>query len=106
MTPERWRQIKDVFQAALERGTAERDAFLTSSCGDDASLRCEVESMIAAHRDAARLVRLLHSRTSEHFTQRPSPTRPSSSAVASVRTKSFRLLARAAWAPCIELKEP
>jgi hypothetical protein len=29
MTPERWRRIKDIFQAAPERCISERDAFLT-----------------------------------------------------------------------------
>src|SRR2546426_8626698 len=54
MTPERWRQITGIFYAALARDEADRAAFVTSSCGDDAALRREVESMIAAHQNAGR----------------------------------------------------
>ena len=52
MTPERWRQITGIFHAALSRQADERAAFVAANCGDDALLRNEVESMLAAH-DAA-----------------------------------------------------
>jgi serine/threonine protein kinase/tetratricopeptide (TPR) repeat protein len=52
MTPERWRQIKDLFDAVAEKTPDERSGYLTSSCGDDAELRREVESLIAAYGDA------------------------------------------------------
>jgi hypothetical protein len=32
MTPERWKQIDELAQAALERGVAERAAFLDEGC--------------------------------------------------------------------------
>ncbi len=48
MTPERWRQITEIFHAALVRDEADRAAFVVSSCGDDDGLRREVESMLAA----------------------------------------------------------
>ncbi len=51
MTPERWQQLKRIFQSALERNPAERAAFLTQACGDPA-LRREVESLIASHNQA------------------------------------------------------
>ncbi len=54
MTPERSRQIAATFHAALARGEADRAAFVASSCGDDAALRREVESMITAHQNAGR----------------------------------------------------
>jgi hypothetical protein len=47
MTPERWRQIEEIFQAAVERDDAERDDYLNETCGDDADLRREVESLLA-----------------------------------------------------------
>jgi serine/threonine protein kinase len=47
MTPERWRQVENIFQTAAEIDGAERDAFLTEACGDDAELRYEVESLLA-----------------------------------------------------------
>jgi serine/threonine protein kinase len=57
MTPERWRQITEVFQAALARDTVSRDAFLDERCRDDASLREEVATLLAAHLDASALDR-------------------------------------------------
>src|SRR5438034_11098567 len=54
MTPERWRQITAIFDAALAHDEAERAAFVASSCGSDAALRCEIESIIAAHQNAGR----------------------------------------------------
>jgi len=54
MTPERWRQITNIFHSALARGEADRGAFLASMCGSDSGLRRQVESMIAAHHEAGR----------------------------------------------------
>ena len=47
MTPERWREVERLCDAALERDSKQRAAFLAASCGDDAALRCEVESLLA-----------------------------------------------------------
>lgn len=52
MTPERWRQIEDLYQAALERDATERAAFLDEACAGDEELRCEVESLLAADEEA------------------------------------------------------
>src|SRR5437879_492947 len=49
MTPERWQQIKEIFQSALDRAPRDRSAFLANACGGDESLRQEVESLIASH---------------------------------------------------------
>src|SRR5206468_6907357 len=48
MTPEAWQRVKAVFDAARERPPGERARFLDSACGADASLRAEVESLLAA----------------------------------------------------------
>jgi len=52
MTPERWQQVKQIFQSALERKPAERSAFVAQVCGHDAVLRSEVESLISSHYQA------------------------------------------------------
>src|SRR5882724_3605298 len=52
MNPERWRQIDELFLAALEHDDEERAAFLDEACGGDESLRKEVESLIASHEQA------------------------------------------------------
>jgi len=49
MTPERWQQVKEIFQAALDRAPVERTAFLNDACGGDELLRQEVESLISSH---------------------------------------------------------
>lgn len=49
MTPERWKQVTDLFHAALERDASERAAFLASATTGDPDLRREVESLLAAH---------------------------------------------------------
>jgi serine/threonine-protein kinase len=48
MTPELWQRIKAVFDAALQFPPSERAKFLDTACGADASLRAEVESLLAA----------------------------------------------------------
>jgi serine/threonine protein kinase/TolB-like protein/Flp pilus assembly protein TadD len=52
MTPERWQQLKQIFQSALERNPAERSAFLRQACAGDPALRSEVESLISSHDQA------------------------------------------------------
>ncbi len=48
----RWKQIKEVYDRALDLCGNERDGFLAEACGDDDDLRREVESLLAAHEDA------------------------------------------------------
>ena len=52
MTGSRWQQVKAVLQAALEQDPDTRAAFVLETCGDDAALRAEVESLLAAHERA------------------------------------------------------
>ncbi len=52
MTPERYQQINRLFHEALEQTGEHRAEFLRQACGDDQSLRLEVERMIAAHEHA------------------------------------------------------
>jgi serine/threonine protein kinase/tetratricopeptide (TPR) repeat protein len=49
MTPERWQRVKELFQSALAQQQDGRAAFLANACADDASLRVEVESLVAAY---------------------------------------------------------
>src|SRR5262245_22952708 len=52
MDAKRWGQIKEVYDHALDLGGEERESFLAETCADDADLRREVESLLAAHEDA------------------------------------------------------
>jgi serine/threonine protein kinase len=49
VTPKQWQQVKELFEAALERGPSERAAFLAQACQGDESIKREVESLLAAH---------------------------------------------------------
>ena len=46
MKSERWRQVDELFEQALERAPEERARFLDAACAADASLRREVEEML------------------------------------------------------------
>jgi serine/threonine protein kinase len=48
ITRERWQRIKAIFDSAQACAPAERASFLEKTCGDDESLRREVESLLAA----------------------------------------------------------
>src|SRR6266404_2895584 len=49
MSPERWQQVKEIFDSALQYEPAERARFVSEACGEDVALRREVESLIASH---------------------------------------------------------
>jgi len=48
MTPERWRRVEEVFNAAVELPKERRSAFVHEACGSDLELRREVESLLAS----------------------------------------------------------
>ncbi len=49
MTPERFRQVRNVFEAALEKAPSARADFLAEAAASDADLRAQVERMLEAH---------------------------------------------------------
>src|SRR5262245_54519675 len=51
MTPERSRQVTEVFRAVLTRDASVRASYLDQACVGDRPLRDEVEAMLAAHQD-------------------------------------------------------
>ena len=48
---EHWQQIESLFQEALQRPAAERDAFLRQACATDSDLLREVQSLVENHRE-------------------------------------------------------
>jgi eukaryotic-like serine/threonine-protein kinase len=46
MTPDRWRQIEEIFNAALDLSPDERPSFINSKCGDT-ELKAEVEKLLS-----------------------------------------------------------
>ena len=110
MTDERWPRVKALFQAAVERPTEERDAFLAAATGDDAALRREVESLLTSDTsDASFLDRLPVASASvladplAALRRRWIPrslTQSSPRVFASAPTKSSPRSVRAPWARC------
>jgi serine/threonine protein kinase len=49
LTPERWVQIRQIFDGALERPQQDRAAYLRVVCARNDQLRKEVESLLASH---------------------------------------------------------
>ena len=56
MTPERWQQVEEVLQAALDRAPVDRAAFLEQACKGDAALRTETSSLVSAYESAAEFI--------------------------------------------------
>jgi serine/threonine protein kinase len=52
MTPQRWQQIREIFEAALEHSLEDREGFLARASGDDEALHREVISLLASHEEA------------------------------------------------------
>jgi serine/threonine protein kinase/Tol biopolymer transport system component len=46
MEPERWKRVETIFHGALREPSERRAGFLRDACGDDESLRREVESLL------------------------------------------------------------
>ena len=49
LTPQRWAQIREVFESAVEHPSQERADILKALCGRDLQLREEVEGLLASH---------------------------------------------------------
>ena len=52
VNPRHWQQVKEVFEATLERPPEERSRFIEGACAGDAALREEVESLLKSHEEA------------------------------------------------------
>jgi eukaryotic-like serine/threonine-protein kinase len=55
MTPHRWRQIGELFEAAVRIAPAGREAWLRAACGEDDDLRAEVGRLLAQDERANRV---------------------------------------------------
>ena len=49
MTPQLWARLQPLFNAAVEKPPAEREAFIAAACGDDLELHRELAALVEAH---------------------------------------------------------
>lgn len=56
MTPERWQQVKEIFNSAISYRSDERSDFISRMCSDDEELRSEVESLIRSHEKSGEFI--------------------------------------------------
>jgi serine/threonine protein kinase len=56
MTPERWRQVEEIFQAALDLFGEERNRYLSEACLNDTQLKRDVESLLTQYDSAGALL--------------------------------------------------
>ncbi len=56
MNAARWSEVKQVFDKAVDLEAAERASYLDTACADDADLRREVDSLMAAHAQAGAFI--------------------------------------------------
>src|ERR1043166_1176513 len=56
MTSERWQQVEEVLQAALDRPPPERASFLNEACSGDDELRREASSLVDAYDEAGNFI--------------------------------------------------
>ena len=56
MTPERWRQVEEIFQAALDLSPGERTRYVSEVCKEDAELKRDVEVLLSQYDSAGELL--------------------------------------------------
>src|SRR5688572_1866246 len=56
MNAERWKRVKELFDAVVELDPIERDRFLDRACESDGALRTDVEKLLSSSEDADRFL--------------------------------------------------
>ena len=56
MTPERWRQVEEIFQAALDLTPDDRSRYVSEVCANDTALKRDVESLLSQYDSAGELL--------------------------------------------------
>lgn len=57
MMAEKWNRVSEIFERAIELPLEQRDKFVDESCGDDAELRHEVESLLISYDEEPAMAR-------------------------------------------------
>lgn len=69
MTPERWQQLQDLFNAAVELTPNQQAAFLDQACAHDPTLRQQAESLLLAGEDATQRIQSAIGDAAQDLTQ-------------------------------------
>jgi serine/threonine protein kinase/Flp pilus assembly protein TadD len=56
MHPQRWQQIEEIFQAALDLAPGDREPYITNACAGDESLKHEVEALLTQYEAAGNFI--------------------------------------------------
>ena len=56
MTPERWRQVEEIFQAALDLSPGDRTRYVSEVCAEDTELKRDVEVLLSQYDSAGELL--------------------------------------------------
>ncbi len=56
MTPERWRQVEEIFQAALDLSPGDRTRYVSEVCAEDTDLKRDVEVLLSQYDSAGELL--------------------------------------------------
>ena len=93
MKTDRWREVDELFAAALERPPGERAAFLDEVCGNDRELRAEVEKMLSFSEQATEFIETdVFVVAAQLITQHAEPARRSTSSFTSDSIDNARFI--------------
>src|SRR4029450_2591359 len=67
MKPERWKQVDELLEAALDRPPTERASFLDRACAGDEALRRELESLLISAAEAETFIEAPPARVAADF---------------------------------------
>ncbi|HKG97523.1 MAG TPA: hypothetical protein VKA97_06905, partial [Pyrinomonadaceae bacterium] len=56
MSPERWQQVEEIFQAALDLSPGERTRYVSEVCAADTDLKRDVEVLLSQYDSAGELL--------------------------------------------------
>ncbi|HEY7161944.1 MAG TPA: serine/threonine-protein kinase, partial [Acidobacteriota bacterium] len=70
MNPDRWKQVEQIFNQAIELSLNQRPIFLQGICGDDKKLFSEVESLLQQDNETGSMLRTIISRAADSLSQK------------------------------------
>jgi WD40 repeat protein/tRNA A-37 threonylcarbamoyl transferase component Bud32 len=92
LTPERWRQVEELFDSVADLSATERRNQLDSACADDGELRAEVESLLAALEGAPTRIQDVIDQQAEDITITAAPMSGASPSMLGRQLGRYRLL--------------